>query len=83
LAAAPCYANPSQTKSEECEMAAKKRFTATDYNRMAKELEAMADTIHQHPEMNHHTSQRLKAMAKEMRDDADSEYLVTHPSSDR
>ena len=57
-------------------MTAHKPFTAVDYNRMAKELETMADTIHQHPEMNHHTSERLKRLAAEMRTDADSDYLL-------
>jgi hypothetical protein len=56
-------------------MAARTPFTAVDYNRMAKELETMANTIHEHPEMNHHTSERLKALAAEMRIDADSDYL--------
>ena len=56
-------------------MPRQRRFTGADYDRMAKELEDLADTIHKHPEMNHHTSERLKVMAKEMRGDAKSEYL--------
>jgi hypothetical protein len=56
-------------------MPREKPFTGRDYDRMAKELEDLADTIHEHPEMNHHTSERLKVMAKEMRGDAKSEYL--------
>ena len=56
-------------------MPPKKRFTGKDYDRMAKELEDLAEIIHQHPEMNHHTSERLKVMAREMRGDAKSEYL--------
>ncbi|HMI97419.1 MAG TPA: hypothetical protein VK479_12975 [Micropepsaceae bacterium] len=56
-------------------MTPKKRFTGADCDRMAKELEDLAATIHRHPEMNHHTSERLKVMAKEMRGDANSEYL--------
>jgi hypothetical protein len=54
-------------------MPPEKRFTGGDYDRMAKELEDLADIIHKHPEMNHHTSERLKGMAKEMRGDAKSE----------
>ena len=56
-------------------MTAHTPFTAVDYNRMAKELETIADAIREHPEMNHHTSERLKALAAEMRNDADSDYL--------
>lgn len=52
-----------------------KRFTVDDYKRMAQELEDMADTIQKHPEMNHHTVERLRKMVMEMRADADSEYL--------
>ena len=56
-------------------MAKIKEFVAADYNRMAKELEEMADLIRLHPEKNHHTSERLKALAAEMRQDANSAYL--------
>ncbi len=56
-------------------MQPRKRFTADDYDRMAMELETMATTIRQHPEMNHHTWQRLEVMVKEMREDSQSEYL--------
>ena len=53
------------------------KFTSNDYNRMAKELEEMAELIHRHPEKNHNTSQRLQKLAAEMREDAASEYLRT------
>jgi len=56
-------------------MPPEKRFTGGDYDRMAKELENLADIIHKHPEMNHHTSERLRVMAKEMRGDAKLEKL--------
>ena len=56
-------------------MPRQKPLAGPDYDRMAKELEEMADVIHQHPEMNHHTSKRLKTMAKEMRGDAKSECV--------
>jgi hypothetical protein len=56
-------------------MLPEKQFTGADYDRMAKELEDLAAIIHKHPGMNHHTSERLKTMAKEMRGDAKSEYL--------
>jgi len=51
------------------------KFTADDYNRMAKELEDMSDLIQRHPEKNHHTAQRLKKLAEEMRLDANSPDL--------
>jgi predicted small metal-binding protein len=57
------------------EMLSVKKFDATDYNRMAKELEEMADLIHLHPEKNHNTTERLKTLAAEMRQDAASDYL--------
>ncbi len=53
------------------------RFTSRDYERMAKELESLAQTIRQHPEMDHHTAERLAIMASEMRQDARTEYLKT------
>jgi hypothetical protein len=52
-----------------------KTFDAQDYTRMADELETMADLITRHPEKNHNTSARLKALAAEMRQDALSPYL--------
>lgn len=54
---------------------APQQFTAADYTRMADELEALAKTIRNHPEMNHHTAERLQALVAEMREDANSEYL--------
>jgi hypothetical protein len=50
-------------------------FKATDYNRMAQELENMADLIQRHPEKNHNTCERLRRLASEMRQDALSAYL--------
>ena len=47
-----------------------KKFDAADYTRMANELEAMAELILRHPEKNHNTSARLKALVSEMRADA-------------
>jgi hypothetical protein len=50
-------------------------FKAVDYNRMAQELEDMADLIEGHPEKNHNTCERLRIMAAEMRQDALSPLL--------
>ncbi len=60
-------------------MQLQKRFSATDYIRMSKELELLAETIRHHPEMNHHPAERLRAMAAEMRQDAESEVLKDAP----
>jgi hypothetical protein len=51
------------------------KFNAADYNKMALELEMMADLIERHPEKNHNTCERLRIMASEMRQDAPSPYL--------
>jgi hypothetical protein len=61
-------------------MPLRRRFTPADYVRMAKELDAMADMIHEHPEMNHHTTERLKRIAGEMRGDATTEDQKLHAS---
>jgi hypothetical protein len=50
-------------------MPAAQPFTAQEYERMATELEAMADTIRNRPEMNHHFAERLQLLAKQMRED--------------
>jgi hypothetical protein len=51
------------------------KFKAVDYNRMAQDLENMADLIQKHPEKNHNTYERLRVLAAEMRQDALSPYL--------
>jgi hypothetical protein len=61
-------------------MLAHRKFTAQDYERMANELEVMSETICLHPEMNHHTSERLKALVREMREDARVQKMKKHPS---
>jgi len=50
------------------------KFVAADYERMAATLEEMANLIRHHPEKNHHTSERLKVLASEMREDAELAY---------
>jgi hypothetical protein len=46
-----------------------KALSFEEYERMAKELEAMAATIRQRPEMDHHFAERLALLSKQMRDD--------------
>ena len=46
-----------------------KALTKQEYERMAKELEAMSAAIRAHPEMNHHFAERLALLAKQMRED--------------
>lgn len=52
-------------------------FTVAEYERMAKELEDMAEAIRLRPEMNHHFAERLALLAKQMRDDR----LRAYPSN--
>ncbi len=47
-----------------------KPLSVADYERMAMELETMADKVRQHPEMNHHFAERLTLIAKQMREDS-------------
>ena len=45
-----------------------KSLTEARYDRMANDLEAMAEAIRLHPEMNHCFAERLVLLAKEMRE---------------
>jgi hypothetical protein len=49
---------------------AEKALQEAEYERMAKELETMAETIRARPEVNHHFAERLALLAKQMREDA-------------
>ena len=53
-----------------------KPFTATEYDRMATELESMASAIRARPEMNHHFAERLALLAQQMREDLMRAYPV-------
>ena len=53
----------------------RKAFTVPEYDRMARDLDAMADAIRERPEMNHHSAERLALLAKQMREDPKR----THP----
>lgn len=44
-------------------------LTAGEYLRMAEELEAMAATIAQDPQTDHHFAERLILLARQMRED--------------
>lgn len=44
-------------------------LAATEYLRMAEELEAMAAAIAQSPGSNHHFAERLQLLARQMRED--------------
>jgi truncated hemoglobin YjbI len=46
-----------------------KPLTEEEYDRMARELEAMSQSIRARPEMNHHFAERLALIAKQMRED--------------
>jgi len=46
-----------------------KPLSAEEYERMAAELDVMADMIRERPEMNHHFAERLQLLAKQMRED--------------
>ena len=50
-----------------------------EYERMARELEAMAATIKSRPEVNHHFAERLTLLAKQMREDFARTY--PHPKN--
>ena len=52
----------------------KKMLTAEEYGKMADELDAMAAVIRARPRMNHHFAERLALLAKQMREDANSNY---------
>jgi len=54
-----------------------KPLTEVEYERMAKELEAMAESIRMRPDMNHHFAERLALLAKQMREDSIRAY--PHP----
>jgi hypothetical protein len=49
---------------------AKEPLSAAEYDRMADELESMAETIRLRPEMNHNFAERLALLAKQIREDA-------------
>lgn len=54
-------------------MSATKRdegLSAADYERMARELESMAETVRGQPEIDHHFAERLSLLAEEMRANA-------------
>ncbi len=50
-----------------------------EYERMARELEAMAASVRQHPEMNHHFAERLELLAKQIREDQIRTYSRMKP----
>lgn len=50
---------------------------STEYERMAEELESMAEVIRTRPEINQHFAERLALLAKEMRDSAVGELKTT------
>ena len=52
-----------------------KRFNAPDYERIAMELENLADLIH--PRMTYEASERLRVIARQMRNDTKSDVLMT------
>jgi truncated hemoglobin YjbI len=56
-----------------------KALTEAEYDRMAKDLEAMSQTIRLRPEMNHHFAERLALLAKQMREDS----VRAHPHPKR
>ena len=51
-----------------------KTLTLPEYDRMARELEAMSTAIRAIPQMNHQFAERLALLAKEMREDSCREY---------
>lgn len=56
-----------------------KSFTEGEYDRMAKDREAMSQAIRLRPEMNHHFAERLALLAKQMREDS----IRVHPHPKR
>jgi hypothetical protein len=44
-------------------------LSAPQYERMARDLQAMSEMIRSRPEMNHHFAERLADLSKEMRED--------------
>lgn len=44
-------------------------FSPSEYERMARELEIMAESIRLKPDMNHHFAERLTLLARQMRED--------------
>ena len=50
-------------------MTAKTPLSVPQYERMAKDLQAMSEAIRARPEMNHHFAERLATLSKEMRED--------------
>lgn len=46
-----------------------KKLDPVEYERMAQELEDMARTVRDHPEVNHHFAERLELLARQMRED--------------
>jgi hypothetical protein len=53
-----------------------KPFSPSEYERMAHDLEMMAESIRLRPEMNHHFAERLALLAKQMREDQRRVYPV-------
>ena len=41
-----------------------------EFERMALELDSMADLVRERPDVNHHFAERLSLLAKEMRENA-------------
>jgi hypothetical protein len=60
-----------------------KALTNQEYERMAKELEAMSAAIRARPEMNHHFAERLALLAKQMREDLIHVHLDKTKPADR
>ncbi len=56
----------------------KQPFSVAEYERMGKELAAMAEAIRARPEMDHHFAERLALLAKQMREDS----IRAHPHQD-
>ncbi len=40
------------------------------YERVVREIDAVADLVREHPELNHHAAERLAKIAQEIRKDA-------------
>jgi hypothetical protein len=53
----------------------KPSLSTAEYERMAAELDAMAESIRARPEINHHFAERLTLLAKQMREDS----IRAHP----
>ncbi len=56
-------------------MTVRRRFSPSEYDRVAKAPDTLADMIHEHPEMKHHRTERLKPIVGEMRGDTTAEDL--------